>query len=225
MTPTVVSIQVGLPKRYGTPGAPNPMDRPWSSAIAKEPVSGPVYAGRFNLSGDAQADLAAHGGPEKAILAYAADHYPAWRQELGRPDLPHGAFGENLTISGLGEDTVCIGDVFEIGEAVVQVSQPRVPCYKLAYRWRIKDLTARVRVSRRPGWYLRVLHEGYLEPGAAVVLTVRPYPEWTVSETIRIGDLRRKDPAAARRLAGCHLLTEAWRSWLIDEAAKSEMVG
>lgn len=216
--PTIVSVQVGLPVRYGTPGAAHPMDRPWSSAIAKVPVSGPVWAGRFNLAGDAQADLDAHGGPEKAILAYAAEHYPRWRDELGR-ELPHGAFGENLTVAGLDEDSVCIGDTFAIGEAVVQVSQPRVPCFKLAYRWRIKDLTARVRRSRRAGWYLRVLEPGRLEAGAAVDLIERSYPQWTVRAAIDVEERRRRDPEAARALAACHLLTPAWREWLVAEAA------
>lgn len=219
--PHVVSIQVGLPKRYGAEGAKHPMDRPWFSAIGKQPVIDPVWAGRYNLSGDAQADLEAHGGPEKAILAYGSEHYPAWREELGRPDFPHGAFGENLTISGLTEGSVCIGDVFQVGEAHVQPSQPRVPCYKLAYRWRIKDLTARVERSRRPGWYLRVLEEGWIEPGAPVTLVERPHPEWTVREVLEVADRRRQDPERARELAECELLTLAWRSWLLEEAAKA----
>ncbi len=220
--PTVVSIQVGQPTRYGTPGARNPMDRPWFSAIAKQPVSDPVWAGRYNLSGDAQADLEAHGGPEKAILAYGAGHYPAWRAELGLPELPHGAFGENLTLSELTEETVCVGDTFALGEALVQVSQPRVPCFKLAYRWRIKDLTARVAKSRRPGWYLRVLREGWIEPGSGAQLLERPYPEWTVRETLVVEERRRGEPQRARELAECRLLSAAWREWLVAEAAKGE---
>lgn len=218
----VVSVQVGLPTRYGREGAKHPMDRPWSSAIAKQPVGEPVWAGRYNLSGDAQADLEAHGGPEKAILAYSAEHYPAWREELGRPDFPHGAFGENLTISELTEEDVCIGDVFEIGEAHVQVSQPRVPCFKLAYRWRIKDLTARVERSRRPGWYLRVLGEGWIAPGDAVTRVENPYPQWTVRETIDVEARRREDPGRAAELAECHLLNPAWRVWLAAEAEQAE---
>lgn len=215
----LLSIQVGLPKRYGTPEARNPMDRPWSSAISKQAVDGPVWVGRFNISGDAQADLDAHGGPEKAVLVYSAAHYPAWRSELERPELPFGAFGENLTVSELDETSVCIGDVYEVGEALIQVSQPRVPCFKLAYRWRIKDLTARVQRSHRPGWYCRVMREGYIEPGQAFELAGRAHPDWTVRETLIAADERKRDPARARRLAGCELLTEAWRTWLVDETA------
>jgi MOSC domain-containing protein YiiM len=197
------------------------MDRPWESAIAKRSVEGPVWVGRWNVAGDAQADLEVHGGADKAVLTYAARHYHDWRKELRRPDFAHGAFGENFTVSELDESSVCVGDTFEIGETLLQVSQPRLPCFKLAYRWRIKDLTARVRRCRRPGWYLRVLREGYLEAGQAVNLVERPYPEWTILDVLEVVD----DPATrtdqARRLAQCHLLTDAWRPWLIEEASKS----
>jgi MOSC domain-containing protein YiiM len=222
VTPTLLSIQVGLPVRYGADGAKHPMDRPWRSAIAKQPVDGPVWVGRWNVSGDAQSDLEAHGGVEKAVLAYAAGHYDDWRRELARPDLPFGAFGENFTVAGLDEARVCIGDVVELGDAVLQVSQPRLPCFKLAYRWRIKDLTARVRASRRPGWYLRVLREGYVEAGQAVELVERPHPRWRVLDALEVEDDPRGQPALARELAACEALTPAWRVWLVQEAEKAE---
>jgi MOSC domain-containing protein YiiM len=222
VTATLLSIQVGLPTRYGTEGAAHPMDRPWRSAIAKRPVEHPAWVGRWNVSGDAQFDLEAHGGVDKAVLAYGAAHYDDWRRELERPDLPFGAFGENFTISELDETRVCIGDVIEIGDAVLQVSQPRLPCYKLAYRWRIKDLTARVRASRRPGWYLRVLAEGYVEAGQAVALVERPYPQWRVVDALEVEDDPRAQPQRARELAACGALTEAWRAWLLREADKAE---
>jgi MOSC domain-containing protein YiiM len=216
MNAALLSIQVGLPARYGTEGAAAPMDRPWESAIVKQPVDGRVRAGRLNLVGDGQADLAVHGGPDKAILAYAAAHYDAWRTELCRQDFPHGAFGENFTIRGLDERAVCIGDVYTIGSATFEVSQPRLPCYKLAYRWRIKDLSARVRKSRRPGWYLRVRHEGYVERGQPVELVARTYPEWSVSAVLELAENPRADPENARRLAQCQSLTASWRTELLD---------
>ena len=190
------------------------MDRPWVTSFFKDPVDGPVWLGLTNLAGDGQADLENHGGPDKAVLAYAAAHYPLWRAELGRPDLPYGAFGENFTIAGLTEATVCIGDVYAIGEARVQVSQPRQPCWKIARRWRIKDLTARVRETGRTGWYLRVLTEGYVEPGLPVTLIERPYPQWTVARATEIMHRRREAPAAAAELAACPLLSTAWRETL-----------
>jgi len=218
----LVSIQVGLPRRWGDPEATDPMERPWESAIAKEPVQGPVWLGRTNLIGDGQADLKHHGGPDKAVLAYAAAHYPLWRAELGRSDLPYGAFGENFTINGLTEEVVCIGDVYAIGEARVQVSQPRQPCWKIARRWRIKDLTARVVETGRTGWYLRVLTEGYVEARVPVELVERPFPQWTVARATEVMRNRWRDQAAARALAECPALAQSWKETLIAAVQENE---
>jgi MOSC domain-containing protein YiiM len=174
------SIQVGLPRERGTPGAERGIDRAWTSAFYKDPVDGPVWLGLTNLDGDRQGDQKNHGGPDKAVLAYASSHYPAWREELGM-DLPHGGFAENFTVDGANESTVCLGDVWSVGEARVQVSQPREPCWKIARRWGMKDLSARVQRTGRTGWYLRVLHEGHVEAGDEVVLLDRPYPEWPIA--------------------------------------------
>lgn len=212
--PEVLSIQVGQARDYGEEGARAPMDRPWRSAIAKQPVEGPVWLDRVNVEGDDQADREAHGGPEKAVLAYAAAHYDAWRAELDRPELPYGAFGENLTVAELTEESVCIGDSWQLGGATVQVSQPRVPCFKLAYRWRIKDLTARVAKTGRTGWYLRVLDEGEIRAGKEMTLLNRPYPQWTVARATEVERRRRRDRTTALELAACPLLSVAWREWL-----------
>src|ERR1700746_2504362 len=134
------SIQLGTPKNYGLENAIDPHDLPWTTGFFKTPVEGPVFAGSTNLSGDGQADLKNHGGIDKAVLAYSADHYPKWRDELWIPDMPCGAFGENLTIAGWGEESVCIGDIFRIGPVIFEVSQPRQPCWKLARRWRRHEL-------------------------------------------------------------------------------------
>src|SRR4051812_15965915 len=109
-TPTLLSIQVGQPTEYGRPGADDPHDHPWTTAFFKTPISGPVFVSRTHISGDRQADTENHGGVDKAVLAYAASHYDLWRSELARDDLPYGGFGENLTIAGLTEESVCIGD-------------------------------------------------------------------------------------------------------------------
>jgi MOSC domain-containing protein YiiM len=175
----LLSIQAALPSDHGEPGAAQPMRRPWTTAFFKEPVAGPVWLARTNLAGDRQADLENHGGPDKAVLLYAASHYPRWREELGR-ELPHGGFGENFTVEGMDESSVCIGDVYDVGEARIQVSQPRIPCWKIARRWGIRDLSARVQRTRRTGWYVRVLREGHVAAGDAIVLVERPHPEWTV---------------------------------------------
>ncbi|NOZ27173.1 MAG: MOSC domain-containing protein [Chloroflexi bacterium] len=212
---TLVSIQVGLPRRWGDPDASDPMDRAWESAIAKEPVQGPIRLGSTGLAGDGQADRKNHGGPDKAVLAYAAAHYPLWRAELALPDLPHGAFGENFTIDGQTEESVCIGDVYAIGDVRVQVSQPRQPCWKIARRWRIKDLTARVVETGRIGWYLRVLAEGYVEAGMPVTLLERPFPQWTVARAMAVVQNRRQDREAALELASCPVLSQEWRDKLL----------
>src|SRR6202011_3972690 len=127
----LVSIQVGLPAVHGQPGAADPLDQPWRTGFFKTPLAGPVWLGRLNLVGDGQANLRVHGGADKAVLGYAASHYPLWRTELNMPDLPYGAFAENFTITLLDESRVCLGDVYVIGQARVQVSQPRQPCVNI----------------------------------------------------------------------------------------------
>jgi MOSC domain-containing protein YiiM len=218
MNPTeavLASIQVGLPRTLGEEHANDPMDRCWTTAFFKEPVSGPVALSRTQLEGDGQADVVHHGGPEKAVLAYSADHYPAWRQELSLPDLPSGAFGENFTINGLTEADVCIGDTWQIGpEVLVQVSQPRQPCWKLARRWRIKDLALLVQQSGRTGWYLRVLQPGTVEAGMTLVLRERPYPQWTVARANEVMHVHRHDLDLAAELAAIPLLAGSWQDTL-----------
>jgi MOSC domain-containing protein YiiM len=160
---TLDSIQVGMPTSYGSEDAANVHDKPWTTGFFKQPIEGLVFVGKTNIAGDGQADLYNHGGVDKAVLAYSADHYPKWREELRLPEMPHGAFGENLTIAGLNEGSVCIGDIFRIGPVTFEVSQPRQPCWKLARRWRMHELTGLVVRNGRSGWYLRVLEEGWIE--------------------------------------------------------------
>ena len=221
-TPLLVSIQVGLPRWHGRPDADDPMDKSWESGFFKQPVDGPRRLGQTNLVGDGQADLVNHGGVDKAVLCYATSHYPDWRSELERPDLPHGAFGENFTIDGLTEETVHIGDTYRLGDAVVQVSQPRQPCWKLARRWRLKELTALVERTGRTGWYIRVLEEGDVSPGQPLTLLDRPYPEWTVKRATFVMRHRTQGRTAAGELAGCELLAASWRDRLAEAAADVE---
>lgn len=213
------SIQVGRPRRYGSAGAADPMDRPWTSAILKEAVTGPRWVGWTNIAGDRQADLKHHGGLDKAVLAYAARHYPIWREELREIDLPVGAFGENLTVDGLTESNVSIGDVWTAGTATFEVSQPRQPCWKLARRLRVPDMVVRVQTSLRSGWYLRVLEEGEIRPGDALVLERRPHPLWTVAEASRVMYGIRDDPGAALELAELPELSASWKSTLRHRAS------
>jgi MOSC domain-containing protein YiiM len=166
------------------------------------------------LEGDGQADLVNHGGPEKAVNVYPIEHYHYWKQTLGLTNLSSGAFGENFTTNGITESDVCIGDVFEIGDALVQISQPRQPCWKLARRWRVRELAVRVQETGRTGWYFRVLKEGIVEKGMQLALTDRPCPEWTVALANDVMHHRMSDMDAARSLMGCRFLAVRWRETL-----------
>lgn len=212
------SIQVGTPKNYGFEDASDAHDKPWTTGFFKMPVSGPVFAGTTNIAGDGQADLKHHGGVDKAVLAYSADHYPQWRDDLGLPDMPFGAFGENLTISGLSEESVFIGDIFRIGPVTFEVSQPRQPCWKLARRWRMHELVRLVVHNGRTGWYLRVLEEGCIEAGMPVALIGRPNPEWPVARANRILHHCKTDLALTLELAAVPLLADAWVRELHERA-------
>jgi MOSC domain-containing protein YiiM len=209
------SVQVGSVRTYGTPGAANPLDRPWTSAIRKDPVAGPVWAGREGLSGDQQYDRRGHGGPDRALLMYSAAHYPKWRAEWGRKDLGPGGFGENLTVSGLDEDVACLGDIYQIGDVKVEVSSPRSPCQTLARRHGMPDLVRVITQNHRSGWYLRVLQEGWLEAGMPIKLLDRPFPQWTIRRAATVKRLRLDRPEEARLLAACPALQSEWRERLL----------
>ncbi|MFN8525390.1 MAG: MOSC domain-containing protein [Chloroflexota bacterium] len=189
-------------------------DGVWTSGIFKEPVAGAVWLRTTNLDGDGQADLTNHGGPDKAVLVYSADHYPRWTAELSRDDLPHGAFGENFTVAGLDELTVCIGDTFQIGAAHVQVSQPRQPCWKLERRLRHPGMIGLVQATSRSGWYVRVLREAQVAPDTPVTLLHRPHPEWTIARASQAMRYRLEQPAEAAALGCCPELATSWRSRL-----------
>jgi MOSC domain-containing protein YiiM len=204
------SIQIGIPKSYGSEDAADAHDKPWTTGFFKTPVEGPIFVGATNLNGDGQADLKNHGGIDKAVLAYSADHYPKWREELRMPDMPCGAFGENLTIAGSSEESVCIGDIFRIGKVAFEVSQPRQPCWKLARRWRMHELTALVVRNGRSGWYLRVLEQGWIEPQMPVTLIERRNPEWSIARANDILHHRRSDLPLTLELACVPRLADSW---------------
>lgn len=211
----ILSVQVGRARRMGTEDAPDPMQRPWSSAIFKDPVSGPVWADTIQLTGDEQADLRVHGGPDKAVYAYPVEHLRAWAIELGLGEIPGGGFGENLTTSGLLEDGVCIGDTFRAGEVLLQVSHPRGPCWKLARRWNLPDLAIRVDQMGRTGWYHRVLREGHLQAGDALELLERLHPAWTVQRAYSVLRAPALSPAEALELAALPELAASSRASLL----------
>jgi len=217
---TLCSIQVGTPQSYGFEDAVDTHDTPWTTGFFKTGIEGRVFADKTNLTGDGQADLKNHGGVDKAVLAYSADHYSKWRQELGKPDLPHGAFGENLTIAGLSEASVCVGDIFRVGTVTLEVSQPRQPCWKLARRWRMHELTGLVVRNGRSGWYLRVLEPGWIEAGMPVALMERPSPDWPIARANEILHHRKTDLRLALELANVPRLANSWVGELRERAER-----
>lgn len=209
--PSLVAICVGTPTDYGTEGAEKPFDRPWRTSFFKYPVDGTRRVSWTNVDGDGQADTNAHGGPEKAVLAYSADHYQDWNMELPEVGFGPGAFAENLSISGLSEASVCLGDTWQIGDVILQVNQPRIPCWKISWRWRVSDLTLRVQQSRRTGWYHRVLQEGDIEAGMEAALLERPHPDWTIARCNEVMHVYKQDRDLAAELASLPELAESWR--------------
>jgi MOSC domain-containing protein YiiM len=205
---------VGRIQRYGEADAHDPIDREWTTATYKEPVTGAVWLGREGFEGDEQADRRFHGGVDKAALVYSADHLKPWEKTFFT-DLPYGAFGENISVSGVVEADVCVGDIYTLGEARVEVSQPRQPCWKQARRWRIHDLVVQMNRTGRTGWYLRVLREGLVKAGDRFVLEERPCSDWTVSRAHQLMHFKKHDSEGARALAACPALSESWRSEML----------
>ena len=210
--PSIVSVQVSLPLTHVDD------EGEWTTAFYKQPVQGQVAATLLGLAGDVVADPLSHGGEDKAVLAYSRDHFAAWREELGMDGLGGGGFGENLTVEGLDEETVCIGDVFRAGSVLLEVAQPRPPCGKLARRWRSQELPRRVIETARTGFYMRVLEEGTLAAGDALVLLARPFRQWTVAETVRLAWTRSSSRRARLALASCPALAEGLGHQLLRRA-------
>ncbi|MEM9364428.1 MAG: MOSC domain-containing protein [Planctomycetota bacterium] len=188
----------------------------WTTAFWKGSVSRPLPLRTLGLEGDQQADQKHHGGIDKAVCVYSGDHFGTWRSELvdllpSAESFSAGAFGENFTITGWTEDDVCIGDRWRVGEALVEVSQPRQPCWKLASRWGIVDLPKCVIRNGATGWYLRVIAEGLVGPSDTIELCQRVAPNWTVRRANEVMYHSRKDRELTRQLASLEVLSAAWR--------------
>jgi MOSC domain-containing protein YiiM len=207
------SVNVGQP-RTEAQDAGREAQAPMTSAIWKQPVTGPVWLDTNGLHGDRVADSKVHGGPWRAVLMYSSDHFPRWRQEWNRRDVTAGAFGENLTVRAIQESTACLGDRFELGEALIEVTSPRGPCWKLARRHGVPDLVSIVKANHRHGWYLRVLKPGWIEAGQAVILVDRPYPQWTIDRVGRVRWDRSTSEDEVQLLTECPALIPDWREYL-----------
>jgi MOSC domain-containing protein YiiM len=211
----IVSVNIGLPKEIFHEG------RLIRTGIFKQPVDGRVRVNALNLEGDRQADLTVHGGPSKAVYLYPAEHYEFWRRELPETDFHWGMFGENLTSSGLLEKEVNIGDRLCVGSTELVVTEPRLPCYKLAARFGRDDIVKRFLKSRRTGFYLAVLREGHVAAGDSIELLSRDPTGVSVAEITRLYAFDRNDLEGMRRVLATKGLPESWRKYFHDRSIKA----
>ena len=188
------------------------------TGIFKDPVDRSVKIKKLNLAGDQQADLTVHGGVEKAVYAYPAEHYEYWRKEL--PDVPFswGKFGENLTTKGLTEDTLCIGDRLKVGAAILIVTQPRMPCYKLALRFDREDMIKHFLASQRSGFYLSVIEEGEVHAGSKLEILSRDPHRVSLVDTVRLYLGQAHDPELLHRAMNVSALPQNWKTELAVRA-------
>ena len=212
----LLSIQTGVPTSYPA-NAESPLGSiPWTTGFYKTPTSQIVSIGLEGIDGDGQADLANHGGPDKAICVYASEHFSYWRVFLKNDQMDAGGFGENFTTEGLEETQICIGDRFQIGSAIVEVSQPRQPCWKLARRWDCKALTPEVQRTGKTGWYLRVIQPGEARAGE----TFQPVAdgpvssEWTIAAANKVMHEAETPKKRIQELVSVTALSQSWKEQL-----------
>ncbi|HUZ46228.1 MAG TPA: MOSC domain-containing protein [Terriglobia bacterium] len=202
----VLSVNAGLPKQIASG------DQKVTTGILKTPVSGRVKVNKLNLEGDAQADLSVHGGPNKAVYAYPSEHYAFWKSEFPDRALPWGMFGENLTLEGLLENDAHIGDQFRIGTAVLMVTQPRTPCYKLGMKFGRADMEARFLASGRTGFYLAVVEEGEIRAGDPAEQVEHGRNQISISTLLRLYyGPEPLDAALVRQVLEIDELPSGWR--------------
>jgi MOSC domain-containing protein YiiM len=213
----LAAVNIGVPTVLASVDG----DNVWSG-IRKRPVdpSTVLWLSKLNLSGDGQADLDVHGGPDKAVYAYPSEHLAPWSSDLG-PELGPAPFGENLSTSGAVEVDVCIGDVWSWGAAQLQVAQPRWPCFKLALHRRRPDIQALLRRSGRTGWYLRVLEAGEVPAAGPITITRRDAAGISVRDAhLAMADVSLREPDRARSVAAHPALAEQWRAPLLERIAR-----
>ena len=212
----LVSVNVGLPRLVAWQGATI------KTGIFKQPAPGRVILRQTNLDGDRQADLSVHGGPNKAVYGYPSEHHAHWRRELPGVELPWGAFGENLTTAGLLETGVSMGDRYRIGSAVVKITTPRLPCFKLAAKFQREDIIARFLLSGRSGFYFSVVQEGEVGAGDEIQLVAKQENTLTIFELNHLYASGAPEPELLQRALTVAVLPESWRERFL---AKLEAIG
>src|SRR5436309_1263466 len=213
---TLLSVNVGMPK-----------DVPWQgktvfTGVFKDPVGGPRRVRKLNIDGDGQGDLAGHGGEQRAVFVYQIESYRYWERELGRDDLVYGQFGENFTVEGLADEDVCVGDRYRIGGALFEVTQPRVTCYRVAIRMDEPAMPALLVAHHRPGFYLRVLEEGPVQAGDAIVKVADGPERLTIAQVDALLYLPQRSRQLLRRALRVPALSEGWQESFRDLLAKAE---
>lgn len=214
----IVSVNVGLPRELIWKG------KPVTTSIFKDPVEGRIKLRYLNLDGDRQSDLKVHGGVNKAVYAYPSEHYDHWRRELPGVELPWGMFGENLTVEGLFEDELNIGDRLRIGSAELTVTQPRLPCYKLAVKFSRDDILKRFLESGLTGFYFAVQKEGEVGAGDSIEILKRDANGLTVSDVTRLY-LAKDDFETLQRALRVEALPDSWKSYFEAEIEKLHAAG
>jgi MOSC domain-containing protein YiiM len=200
-------VSVNIAPLRAIPHGGNPV----MTGIFKEPVTGRIPMQTLGLAGDNQADLQNHGGIHKAVYSYPVEHYEFWSRELGRNDFVFGQFGENLTVSGLSEDDVHIGDMFRVGNALLEVTQPRVPCFKLALKMNVPDFVKRFTQSGRTGFYQRVLVEGEVGAGDSIERVKTDPRRVTVRQMMQLKHIPPPDFSIMEKAVNIPALTPGWR--------------
>ncbi len=208
----VISINVGLPTEFEYKG------RKAKSAIWKNPVSGKIFARGINLEGDVQADREAHGGYDKAVYAYAIEDLTWWGNEIGR-DIKPGELGENLTLKGISVNDALIGERWKVGEVTLEVSEPRIPCWRLGVRMKDKTFPRKFTKALRPGAYLRIVQEGSVEKGNSVEIIEKPDHALSVRDVFEIYTQTHTN---ANRILEVSKMSDAWKSWANKTVQKNK---
>ena len=207
----LLSLNVGLPRQVRF------QDELVTTGIFKEPVRGRIRLRKLNLDGDKQADLTVHGGVDKAVYAYAGEHYSYWKKELHGMSLPWGMFGENFTTQGMFEEMVNIGDQFQVGTAKVVATQPRMPCYKLGVKFGRMDIIKKFLASGLTGVYFKVMKEGDLEQGDEIKLVKKDKNNVTIKDIVRLYTVNKDDVQTIERAIKVKDLPNGWKSHFIEQ--------
>src|SRR3954454_13745202 len=210
MSGHLLSVNVGGPRDIAWEG------KTVRTAIWKAPVEGASMVRRINIDGDDQGDRLAHGGEHRAVLVYQIGSYRHWEHELGRDDFFYGQFGENLTVDGLADDEVCVGDRYRIGGALFEVTQPRVTCYRVGIRFELPAMPSLLVAQHRPGFYLRVLEEGIVEAGDGIVKVADGPERLTIAEVDALLYLPGKSRTELERALRVPALSEGWKGSFRD---------